>query len=81
MIKKVQQREYGDFQTPFLLAEAIVTLLRYSGIRPQAILEPTCGKGAFLLAAINAFPEVTHLVGVEINKQYVLELEQRISSF
>lgn len=81
MIKKVQQREYGDFQTPFLLAEAIVTLLRYSGIRPQAILEPTCGKGAFLLAAINAFPEVTHLVGVEINKQYVHELEQRISSF
>ncbi|MCY3536310.1 MAG: class I SAM-dependent methyltransferase [Cyanobacteria bacterium MAG IRC3_bin_20] len=36
-------------------------------------MEPTCGRGTFLRAAAEAFPEVRDIVGVDINAQYVPE--------
>jgi SAM-dependent methyltransferase len=72
--------EYGDFQTPLPLAEAAMAALRRFGISPKAILEPTCGKGAFLLAAIHTFPEVARFIGVDINKGYLQELRHQVSS-
>ncbi|MFN2459647.1 MAG: class I SAM-dependent methyltransferase [Candidatus Velthaea sp.] len=35
---------------------------------PARVLEPTCGSGAFLAAAADAFPETRELLGVEIQK-------------
>lgn len=72
--------EFGDFQTPLPLAEAAMAMLRRSGIKPKTIIEPTCGKGAFLLAAIHLFPDTTRFVGVDINKQYLQELQHHASS-
>lgn len=43
------------------------------GVKPSAILEPTCGRGAFLTAAAEAFPDVKDIIGVDINAQYVAE--------
>jgi hypothetical protein len=40
--------EFGDFQTPFSLAKEVCALLVQRGFRPDAVLEPTCGVGAFL---------------------------------
>lgn len=71
--------EYGDFQTPMPLAEAALAALRRFGVSPMAILEPTCGRGAFLLAAIHAFPEAARFIGVDINKQYLQELQHQVS--
>ncbi len=80
MAKKEKDKwEYGDFQTPPPLAEAAMAALARLGIKPKTILEPTCGKGTFLLAAIDAFPEATQFIGVDINKQYLQELEHRVS--
>ena len=66
-------RQYGDFQTPPELAAQVCARLRLMGIKPSAILEPTCGRGAFLRAAVEAFPDVKNIIGVEINAQYVAE--------
>ena len=48
--------EFGDFQTPLVLAREICSLLVQHGIKADSILEPTCGIGAFLVAAAEAFP-------------------------
>lgn len=80
MAKKEKGKwEYGDFQTPTLLAKAAIEALIKSGVDPKTILEPTCGKGAFLLAAIDAFPEATSFIGVDINEQYLQELKHQVS--
>jgi hypothetical protein len=71
--------EYGDFQTPERLAEMAMAALSRFKISPKTILEPTCGKGAFLAAAIKGFPQALRHVGLDINKKYLLELENQLS--
>lgn len=68
--------QYGDFQTPPELAQDVCNMLARRGIVPTAIVEPTCGRGAFLSAASVAFPEVSPLLGVEINEGYVASARQ-----
>lgn len=63
--------EYGDFQTPPELAEEVCTLLARSGITPAAIVEPTCGTGTLLKHAAVQFPKSKHLVGLDINADYL----------
>lgn len=79
MRKAKDKWEYGDFQTPPPLAEVAIATLQRSGFNPKTVLEPTCGKGAFLLAAIQAFPKVARFVGVDINSQYLTILQNQIS--
>ncbi len=73
------RRQYGDFQTPPELAESATLALRGLGIRPQTILEPTCGRGAFLLAALRVFPDARQYIGVDINEEYLAELRENIA--
>jgi hypothetical protein len=63
--------EFGDFQTPAALALAVTEKLRDLGLRPHALLEPTCGKGAFVMAAADTFKDAKTIIGVEINPAYV----------
>jgi hypothetical protein len=62
--------QYGDFQTPLNLAMEVCTLLSRNGVNPTAVVEPTCGRGAFLVAASETFPSAEMLLGVEINAEY-----------
>ncbi len=62
--------EFGDFQTPLMLALATTQLLRRLGIRPRSIVEPTCGRGAFVTAAVATFPEAESIIGVDINREH-----------
>ena len=68
--------QYGDFQTPQELAARVCTRLRLMGIDPSAVLEPTCGRGAFLAAAAETFPDARHILGVDINTKYVAEARE-----
>lgn len=70
--------QYGDFQTPPELALRVCVRLREMGVEPSAILEPTCGRGAFLAAAAKAFPEVEDIFGVDINERYVAEAREAV---
>lgn len=66
-----RRREFGDFQTPIELAREVCSLLAQKGARPRSIVEPTCGCGAFLIAALESFRNAEHLFGVDINADYV----------
>lgn len=68
--------EFGDFQTHRALADRVVGLLRDIAQAPATVVEPTCGKGSFVRAALNVFPNaVVH--GLEIQKGHVRELERQ----
>ena len=69
---------YGDFQTPAELARRVCTLLRDSGAAPASILEPACGAGNMLLAALDRFPQTRRAIGIEIQPAYVRDLRTRL---
>ena len=62
--------EFGDFQTPLELAREVCALLLRQESKPDMVVEPTCGIGAFLVAAAEAFPKA-RLSGWDINDDYV----------
>jgi len=63
--------QFGDFQTPQPLADRVCALLADRGVRPASVLEPTCGTGMFLEAAIRTFSSAQRLLGFEINPHHV----------
>ncbi len=67
--------EFGDFQTPDALAAKVCELLSRMNVAPQSIVEPTCGKGAFLRASARAFPKCDRILGFEVNPDYVTAAE------
>jgi len=79
MRKKTATVEFGDFQTPSYLANRVCDLLVAQGLQPCAIVEPTCGKGSLLLAALERFPTVSRAIGVDINPDYIACLEKHLN--
>lgn len=78
MIITKTKLEYGDFQTPQSLADQATLMLRQIGIEPSSVLEPTCGKGSFLLSAAKVFPEAKKFIGVDINQTYLNYLRTQV---
>ena len=78
--KTKEVAEFGDFQTPLTLARLACKVLARRRFRPEAIIEPTCGQGSFLQAALEKFPDVSKALGVEINKAYVLAARHMLQS-
>ncbi len=70
--------EFGDFQTPLALAREVCSLLVQQGVEANAILEPTCGVGAFLVAAAEAFT-TARLLGWDINHDYVKQANSALA--
>lgn len=69
--KPTDKWQYGDFQTPTNLARKVVeVLIRNHHIKPDVVIEPTCGQGAFVLAAHEGFKGAC-IRGYEINVTYV----------
>ncbi|QEC40643.1 hypothetical protein [Pseudobacter ginsenosidimutans] len=63
--------EFGDFQTPPALAEKITKLVSRNGSLPGILVEPTCGKGHFIIAAIRTFPCIREVHGLDIHQPYL----------
>lgn len=65
------EREFGDFQTPTHLSSQVCNyLLTHYRINPSVVIEPTFGKGNFIRSAIECFPEIQKVYGVEVQKNY-----------
>ena len=77
--QKQRKVEFGDFQTPISLAREICSLIVRIGFHPASILEPTCGTGSFLKASLETFPNVSRVLGFEINPRYVSQAQQAIA--
>jgi len=74
MLYKTRRKvEFGDFQTPITLFREICSLIARTGFRPASVVEPTCGRGSFLRAAPETFPDASHILGFDINPDYVAE--------
>src|SRR5207244_2194451 len=62
--------EFGDYQTPAAVTRKICKFLADQALAPATVIEPTCGVGNFLRAALDQFPTVSKAVGIEINPVY-----------
>ncbi len=66
-----RSKEFGDFQTPRNLALSACRAVHRLGFRPATVVEPTCGIGAFAVAAAEVFDEAEEVIGADINPAYV----------
>ena len=80
-IEEPDRIEYGDFQTNSELANKVASILIERKINPEIVIEPTCGKGSFIIASLNKFPNVKHVIGIEIYKPYIWETKFAILDF
>lgn len=78
MKKSSRKAEFGDFQTPPELANSICRFLFRQGVKPSSIVEPTCGRGNFLLAALEQFTSAVRAVGVDINPEHVAHTRNKL---
>ena len=81
IVPELDRREYGDFQTNQFLAQKVVDYTFSKTSNFEFILEPTCGKGNFLLAAIKQSKSLKKVVGVEIYQPYVWETKFKILEY
>jgi len=81
IIEEPDRAEYGDFQTNIHLAKSVAVFLKEKKINPKIIIEPTFGKGNFIIASLEAFPNAEKIIGVEIYKPYVWETKFNIIQF
>ena len=82
-VQPTSRRAYGDFQTNKPLARKAVQYI--SGKCPQepfsVMLEPTCGKGNFILAALTEIDTLKKIIGIEIYQPYIWTAKLRILDF
>lgn len=78
LLAESRKTEYGDWQTNLSLAVAVCEHLKAKGLRPQVVIEPTCGIGNFILAALLTFDGIEDVYGIEITKPYLDRLRETL---
>ncbi len=71
--------EFGDWQTPAPLAKEVAMVASRFMPAPRTVFEPTCGKGAFVHAACETWPDA-EVVGFELNPAYVGDSRRSIGA-
>lgn len=78
-VSEPDRAEYGDFQTNLNLAKSVTKfLVSHKNVNPKLVIEPTCGKGNFIVAALSTFKQIKKVIGVEIYKPYTWETKFNI---
>jgi hypothetical protein len=77
--KHRDKAQFGDFQTPPALALDVLRLVKRLGVDARTVIEPSCGKGAFLVAAADVYPEA-HISAIEINGDYLADAKAAIAN-
>lgn len=70
--------EHGDWQTPPQLALRVTELLRARGERPATVIEPTCGRGAFVRAATESF-STARVIGYELSPEHLAAARRELA--
>lgn len=81
LVRDGDRREYGDFQTPDELTDKICSFLSNENYNPQYIIEPTFGKGSFILSSLKYFKAIKYIFGIEIYEKYAWETKYRILGY
>lgn len=80
-VSEPDRSEYGDFQTNKELSNRVCKLLKEQNTSPEIIIEPTFGKGNFILACLENFKTTKYIYGIEIYKPYVWETKFAILNY
>lgn len=80
-VEEPDRAEYGDFQTNKDLAFKVAKRLSDKNISPEIVIEPTCGKGNFIIASLSCFKSIKKVFGIEIYKPYVWEAKFSIVDY
>jgi hypothetical protein len=78
--KSTDKMDLGDFQTPKHLTDAVCKYLSEEGLKPEVLIEPTCGSGNFVTSALKYFPSLKYVYCVEIQPKYKNEFYRNITS-
>ena len=74
------RKEFGDYQTPIVFCDRVCAYLYERGLSRniEAIIEPTCGLGNFIVSAAERF----HIpaIGIDINSSYINTAHKRLPS-
>lgn len=81
ILEEPNRAEYGDFQTNEDLTNKVTLHLISKNISPKIVIEPTCGKGNFIIASLKNFSTISSIFGIEIYKPYVWETKFNIINF
>lgn len=81
IVEEPDRAEYGDFQTNSDLTNKVTLHLASKNISPEVVIEPTCGKGNFIVASLKYFSNIEKVFGIEIYKPYVWESKFNIIDF
>jgi tRNA1(Val) A37 N6-methylase TrmN6 len=81
IVEEPDRAEYGDFQTNLSLANKVCNLLKNKEISPEIVIEPTCGKGNFILSVIQNFENIRQIFGIEIYKPYIWQTKFNIFDY
>lgn len=76
LIKDKKVKEFGDFQTPRELAFEVCLLLSRLKIKPNTIIEPTCGLGNFVAASRKVFHSAK-IYGFEVSQNYAEQSQDK----
>lgn len=76
-MKSASRTARGDWQTPIELARIVVDLVAEACPAPRTIIEPTCGRGAFLLAAAERFPHA-ELLGFDLSMPHIEQARRTV---
>ncbi len=74
------KKEFGDYQTPIDFCNKVCSYLDEQDFTRdvEAIIEPTCGFGNFIVAAADTFNLPAW--GIDINKEYIQTARNRLPS-
>lgn len=73
------KKEFGDYQTPIEFADKVCDyLLKIKAIKPDIVIEPTCGLGNFLQSSLVFHAE--KYIGIEINHEYCAACKQKFQN-
>ena len=71
LVKDDSRIEYGDFQTSESLADLVISRILENKFIPSVVLEPTCGKGNFILSVLKQTTTFIRFYCIEIYKPYI----------
>lgn len=77
-MRDYDKKEFGDYQTPPFFCEIVCNYLKSNlNIKPDIIIEPTCGIGNFLKSASMTFPNAK-LYGIDIDNAKLKQVNRDI---
>jgi len=77
----MSKKEFGDFQTPKILADKISKFIQSIITTPSIIIEPTCGLGNFIKSNLKIYNSNIDYFGFDINQFYTNTLSNELKNY